>query len=64
MNYKLYEQTVRQLSAMTTGQLFTHYDELGAGVFSENVERMSLTLGELEKRGVRGMRINGKWVLS
>ena len=49
---------------MTKRQLFAHYDELDKQPLSENLERMSLTLAELEKRGVRGMRINGKWVLS
>jgi hypothetical protein len=58
---ELYKQA---LSVMTQRQLFAHYDELDRQPLSENLERMSLTLAELERRGVRGLRIDGKWLLS
>jgi len=72
-------EIVRQaLSKMTKRQLFGLYGQLKRGRISENLDQMSLTITELERRGarvsyelaelkrrgVRGMRINGEWVLS
>ena len=60
MTRKQYAKTVNKLSKMTNAQLWQHYREIRMQ-FSL-LEEQSVTLGELEKRGVRGLIIDGELV--
>ena len=60
MTRKQYAKTVNKLSKMTNAQLWQHYREIRTQ--SSLLEEQSVTLGELEKRGVRGLIIDGELV--
>lgn len=60
MTRKQYAKTVNKLSKMTNAQLWQHYREIR--VQFSLLEEQSVTLGELEKRGVRGLIIDGELV--
>ena len=60
MTRKQYAKTVNKLSKMTNAQLWQYYREIR--VQFSLLEEQSVTLGELEKRGVRGLIIDGELV--
>ena len=60
MTRKQYAKTVSKLSKMTDTELWQHYRDIRTQ-FSL-LEEQSVTLGELEKRGVRGLIIGGELV--
>lgn len=59
MNSKQYAKTVTKLSSMTIGELWQHYAKLNNQPVATTLEHRCITLGELEKRGVRGMITEG-----
>jgi len=62
MNRKQYTKTLSKLSAMTVGELWQHYAKLSRQSIAKTLEHRCITLGELEKRGVRGLIIDGELV--
>jgi hypothetical protein len=57
MTRKYYAKTINKLSKMTDTQLWQHYRNIRTQ-FSL-LEEQSITLGELENRGYRGLIIDG-----
>lgn len=62
MKSKQYEKTVRNLSTMTVSELWEHYAKLCKQPMARTLEHRCITLGELEKRGVRGFMVDGELV--
>jgi hypothetical protein len=62
MNRKQYAKTLSKLSAMTDSELWQHYAKLNRQSIAKTLEHRCITLSELEKRGVRGLIIDGKLV--
>ena len=62
MKSKQYAHTVRKVSAMTVSELWQHYAKLGEQSLAQTLEHRCITLGELEKRGVRGFMVDGELV--
>lgn len=60
MTREQYAKTVSKLSKMTNTELWKHYRDIRTQ-FSL-LEEQSITLGELEKRGVRGLIIGGELI--
>ena len=60
MNRKQYAKTVDKLSKMTGTELWQHYRNIRRQ--PSLIEEQSVALGELEKRGVRGLIIDGSEV--
>jgi hypothetical protein len=59
VNAKQYARTATELSRMTVGKLWQHYAELSEQSLGATLERRCMTLAELEKRGVRGLLVEG-----
>ena len=62
MNRKQYAKTISELSAMTVAELWQHYAELDGQPLVESLEHRCITLGELAKRGISGLIIDGELV--